>query len=121
MPILSLLSECSPFTAVLLFLAFNLCFISFLFLRRTFPGRRLLLLCSIASLAALVAATMTPPEAEAQRVVTVTVYVTVVQTMLVQVPVTVYVTVSQMITSFLTFAKTDVSISVRLMTMWRNS
>ena len=39
--------------------------------------------------------------------------------MLVQVPVTVYVTVSQMITSFLTFAKTDVSISVRLMTMWR--
>jgi hypothetical protein len=108
-------------TPAFLLAGFNLCFCSCILTRHGLLRRRVFLLTSLIFLAALTVASMLPAEVEGQHnvVTTVTAYVTVVQTMLVQVPVTVYVTVPQMITSFLTFAKTDVSISVRLMTMWR--
>jgi len=62
--------------------------------------------------------TTVPPVLGQVRTVTVTVYVTLVQTVPVYVPVTAYVTVASVATSFITFTSTAVSISLGTVTLW---
>jgi uncharacterized membrane protein YczE len=71
----------------------------------------------IAIILAILDATMTPVHGQV-RTVTVTVYVTLVQTVPVYVPVTAYVTVASVATSFITFTSTAVSISLGTVTLW---
>jgi len=59
-----------------------------------------------------------PPVLGQVRTVTVTVYVTLIQTVAIPVPVTYYVTVASVATSFITFATTAVSISLGTVTLW---
>lgn len=66
----------------------------------------------------LILDTITPPVVGQVRSVTVTVYVTLIQTVAIPVPVTYYVTVASVATSFITFATTAVSISLGTVTLW---
>ena len=85
--------------------------------------RHLLLKCYfpvafVTAVALLILDTITPPVVAQVRTVTVTVYVTVVQTVPVYVPVTAYVTIASVATSFITFTSTAVSISLGTVTLW---
>lgn len=90
----------------------------------TLPRLRHLLLKSyfpvafVTAVTLLILDTITPPVVGQVRSVTVTVYVTLIQTVAIPVPVTYYVTVASVATSFITFATTAVSISLGTVTLW---
>ncbi len=88
----------------------------------SFPSLRYVLSKSYFPTAFLIAITLlildatAPPVVAQVRTVTVTVYVTAVRTLLVEVPI--YVTVGSVATSFITFTSTAVSISLGTVTLW---
>ncbi|MCJ7505671.1 hypothetical protein MUP05_04290 [Candidatus Bathyarchaeota archaeon] len=89
----------------------------------TLPRLRHLLLKSyfplafVAAIILLILDKITAPVVAQVRTVTVTVYVTLIQTVAIPVPVTYYVTVASVATSFITFATTAVSISLGTVTL----
>jgi hypothetical protein len=91
----------------------NLSSLRYLLLKLYFPAAFLLAIILLISDAA------TPPVI-GQRIVTVTVYLTVVQTVAipVYVPVTVYVPVMSVFTSLMTLTTTAVSVSLESLTLW---
>lgn len=84
----------------------------YLLLKSYFPAAFL-----IAIVLAILDATM-PPVAAQVKTATVTVYVTLVQTVPIYMPVTAYVTVASVATLFMTFTSTAVSVSLDTVTLW---